>query len=219
MPPLIRKKDIPRELAILPLRNEVLFPAGVLPLAIGRLPTIALVLNALREDALIGVVTQQHADTKAALWSDLFAMGTVSRIVKLVKLGEETYSLVVQGLARFRVLEGLQDVPYLMARAEPAEDTTSKVDAEVEVLVTALKKLGRERIQGIPDMPAEATELVDTITHPGHLADLIAANVDLSVEAKLAVLETVELKPRMRRVLELLTQKESMTPVGPPPRR
>jgi ATP-dependent Lon protease len=137
-------------------------------------------------------------------------MGTVARIVKLLKMGEDNYSLVVQGLARFRVMELVQESPYLKARIEPVDDKTAPDNVEIEALTINLKKLAREVIEMMPELPAAATELVESITHPGHLADLIAANVDVPIEEKQAVLETVDLKARMKLVLELLNRKREI---------
>jgi len=209
-PALINKDDIPQVLPILPLRYSVFFPGGVLPLAVGRQKTIALIKDAVRDDQLIGVVTQRRAEEEDPGASDLYAMGTVARIVKLLKMGEDNYSLVVQGLARFRVLDLVQETPYLKARVEPADDKTSAENVEVEALGINLKKLAREVIELMPELPAAATELVESITHPGHLADLIAANVDVPIEEKQAVLETVDLKARMKLVLELLNRKREI---------
>jgi ATP-dependent Lon protease len=209
-PALINKEDIPQVLPILPLRNSVFFPGGVLPLAVGRQKTIALIKDAVRDEQVIGVVTQRRAEEEDPGAADLYTVGTVARIVKLLKMGEDNYSLVVQGLARFRVLDLVQEAPYLKARIDPVEDRTSVDDVEVEALAINLKKLAREVIELMPELPAAATELVESITHPGHLADLIAANVDVSIEEKQQVLETVDLKARMKLVLELLNRKREI---------
>ncbi|HUB05873.1 MAG TPA: endopeptidase La [Myxococcales bacterium] len=207
---LMSKEEIPQVLPILPLRNSVFFPGGVLPLAVGRAKTIALIKDAVRDDQVIGVVTQRRAEEEDPGAADLHSMGTVARIVKLLKMGEDNYSLVVQGLARFRVLDLVQDQPYLKARVEAVEDQTPVDDVEIEALGINLKKLAREVIELMPELPAAATELVESITHPGHLADLIAANVDVPIEEKQAVLETVGLKARMKLVLELLNRKREI---------
>src|SRR5215831_9773275 len=209
-PGLINKEDIPQVLPILPLRNSVFFPGGVLPLAVGRQKTIALIKDAVRDDQVIGVVTQRRAEEEDPGAADLYSMGTVARIVKLLKMGEDNYSLVVQGLARFRVIELVQETPYLKARIEAVEDRTSAENVEVEALGINLKKLAREVIELMPELPAAATELVESINQPGHLADLIAANVDVPIEEKQAVLETVDLKARMKLVLELLNRKREI---------
>jgi ATP-dependent Lon protease len=209
-PGTINKDDIPQVLPILPLRNSVFFPGGVLPLAVGRQKTIALIKDAVRDDQVIGVVTQRKAEEEDPGATDLYNMGTVARIVKLLKMGEDNYSLVVQGLARFRVMELVQESPYLKARIEPVDDKTAPDNVEIEALTINLKKLAREVIEMMPELPAAATELVESITHPGHLADLIAANVDVPIEEKQAVLETVDLKARMKLVLELLNRKREI---------
>jgi ATP-dependent Lon protease len=209
-PGLIAKEDIPAVLPILPLRNSVFFPGGVLPLAVGRQKTIALIKDAVRDEQVIGVVTQRRAEEEDPGAADLYTVGTVARVVKLLKMGEDNYSLVVQGLARFKVLELVQENPYLKARVDPVEDKTLTDDVEVEALAINLKKLAREVIELMPELPAAATELVESITHPGHLADLIAANVDVPIEEKQQVLETVELKARMKLVLELLNRKREI---------
>src|SRR5271163_2187409 len=136
---LMSKEEIPQVLPILPLRNSVFFPGGVLPLAVGRQKTIALIKDAVRDDQVIGVVTQRKAEEEDPGASDLHAMGTVARIVKLLKMGEDNYSLVVQGLARFRVTELVQQHPYLKARIEPVEDKTAVDEVEVEALGINLK--------------------------------------------------------------------------------
>ncbi|HET6922470.1 MAG TPA: endopeptidase La, partial [Anaeromyxobacteraceae bacterium] len=209
-PALINKEDIPQVLPILPLRNSVFFPGGVLPLAVGRQKTIALIKDAVRDEQVIGVVTQRRAEEEDPGAADLYTVGTVARIVKLLKMGEDNYSLVVQGLARVRVLDLVQEAPYLKARIEAVEDRTPVDDVEVEALAINLKKLAREVIELMPELPAAATELVDSITHPGHLADLIAANVDVPIEEKQQVLETIDLKARMKLVLELLNRKREI---------
>src|SRR5580698_1373640 len=153
-PGTINKEDIPQVLPILPLRNSVFFPGGVLPLAVGRAKTIALIKDAVRDDQVIGVVTQRRAEEEDPGAADLHTMGTVARIVKLLKMGEDNYSLVVQGLARFRVSEITQEQPYLKAKVSPVEDQTATDDVEVEALAINLKKLAREVIELMPELPA-----------------------------------------------------------------
>ena len=114
-PGLIAREDIPAVLPILPLRNSVFVPGGVLPLAVGRQKTIALIKDAVRDEQVIGVVTQRKAEEEDPGASDLYTVGTVARVVKLLKMGEDNYSLVVQGLARFKVLELVQETPVQKA--------------------------------------------------------------------------------------------------------
>src|SRR5258707_3232953 len=144
-PGLINKDDIPQVLPILPLRNSVFFPGGVLPLAVGRQKTIALIKDAVRDDQVIGVVTQRRAEEEDPGAADLYSMGTVGRIVKLLKMGEDNYSLVVQGFARFRVLDLVPEAPYLQAPIATVACKTSAQNVEVEALGINLKKIPRKR--------------------------------------------------------------------------
>ncbi len=203
-------EDVPRELPILPLRNSVFFPGGVLPLAVGRKKTIALIKEAVRDDSLIGVVSQRRAEDEDPSQNDLYSMGTVARIVKLLKMGEDNYSLVVQGLARFNMQEVTQTEPFLRAKIEPIETPADEENVEIQALAINLKKLASEIIELMPEMPAAATELIESITHPGNLADLITANIDVPIEDKQAVLETVDLKSRLKLTMELLNRKREI---------
>src|ERR1700687_1232157 len=159
-PGLTNKDDIPQVSPTLPLRTSVFFPGGVLPLAVGRQKTIALIKDAVRDDQVIGVVTQRKAEEEDPGADDLHTMGTVARIVKLLKMGEDNYSLVVQGLARFRVSELVQEHPYLKARIEPVDDKTPVDEVEIEARGIHLHKLAREVIEMMPELAAAAAERV-----------------------------------------------------------
>ncbi|MDF1562636.1 MAG: endopeptidase La [Deltaproteobacteria bacterium] len=210
-PPANLTADVPEELPILPLRNSVFFPGGVLPLAVGRKKTIALIKEAVRDDSLIGVVSQRRAEDEDPSETDLYTVGTVARIVKLLKMGDDNYSLVVQGLARFRVKSLAQTEPFLKAKIDPVSvDEGAESDVEVQALAINLKKLASEVIDLMPDLPAAATELIESITEPGHLADLIAANIDVPIDEKQTVLETIDVKARMKLVMELLNRKREI---------
>jgi ATP-dependent Lon protease len=203
-------KDIPKVLAILPLRNSVFFPGGVLPLALGVAKTIALVKDAVRNEQVVGVVTQRRAEEQDPGGDDLYRMGTVASIVKMYKVAEDNYSLVIQGLARFRVLTLVEESPYLRARVEVVEDARGVNSIEVEALGISLKKVAFEVIRLMPELPAAATELVESISDPGHLADILAANVDVPIEEKQAVLETLDLEARMNLVLRVFFRKKEI---------
>ncbi len=207
---MVPAEEVPRELPILPLRNSVFFPGGVLPLAVGRKKTIALIKEAVKDDSLIGVVSQRRAEDEDPEQNDLYGMGTVARIVKLLKMGEDNYSLVVQGLARFRMQEITQIDPFLRAKIEPVDMPAEVEDVEVQALAINLKKLASEVIDMMPELPPAATELIESITHPGHLADLITANIDVPIEDKQSVLETVDLKARLKLTMELLNRKREV---------
>ena len=154
LPTLLGQDEIPPVVPILPLRNSVFFPGGVLPLAVGRQKTIALIKDAVRDEQLIGVITQRRAEEEDPTAESLYPIGTIARIVKLLKMGEDNYSLVVQGLARFRLDELIQEEPYLKARVSPVDEEHAAGNVELEALGINLKKLAREVIELTPELPA-----------------------------------------------------------------
>ncbi len=197
---------IPDELPVLTLRNTVLFPGSIVPLGIGRPKTVRLVEESIKENGLVAVVAQRDPDVDDPVPADLYGMGCAARLVKLVKASKDNFSVVVQGLSRVRLSEYTQSLPYLRARISAVEDMTTN-QVEVEALTMSLKKTAREVLRLIPELPPSAAELLERVDDAGVLADLIASNVEATVDEKQGVLETVELVSRMRRVLELLSRQ------------
>lgn len=197
---------IPEELPVLTLRNTVLYPGSIVPLGIGRPKTVRLVEEAIRDNGLVAVVAQRDPDCDDPGASDLFDMGCAASLVKLVKTGKDNFSVVVRGLARIKITEYSQFLPYLKARVASVEETNIN-PVEAEALSMSLKKTAREVLKLIPELPPSAAELLEKVEDPSVLADLIASNVEATIEEKEGVLETAELSARMRKVLEMLTRQ------------
>ncbi|OGQ84960.1 MAG: endopeptidase La [Deltaproteobacteria bacterium RIFOXYA12_FULL_58_15] len=197
---------IPEELPVLTLRNTVLFPGSIVPLGIGRPKTVRLVEESIKDNGLVAVVAQRDPDVDDPVPADLYGLGCAARLVKLVKASKDNFSVVVQGLSRVRLTEYSQSLPYLKARIHAVDDSSTNV-VEVEALTMSLKKTAREVLRLIPELPPSAAELLERVDDAGVLADLIASNVEASVDEKQSVLETFDLVQRMRRVLELLSRQ------------
>ena len=197
---------IPDELPVLTLRNTVLFPGSIVPLGIGRPKTVRLVEEGIKENGLVAVVAQRDPDVDDPVPADLYSLGCAARLVKLVKASKDNFSVVVQGLSRVRLTEYTQSLPYLKARIA-AVDEVSYSPVEVEALTMSLKKTAREVLRLIPELPPSAAELLERVEDPSVLVDLVASNVEATVDEKQLVLETVELVARMRRVLEFLSRQ------------
>ncbi len=194
-------------LPILPLRNSVLFPASVVPINVGRPKSVALIEEAVEgEQPTIGIVSQRKAETEDPGWAELFSVGTAARILKVIKLGHNNYSVVLQGVARFRLSTPVSDDPYLVSRIERIEERPAR-DVEVDALAQNLKETARKVIQLMPNLPREASAILDNIDEPGPLADLVASNLTVSTDEKQTVLEAVDLKDRLRLCLHLLTRQ------------
>lgn len=194
--------DIP----ILPLRNSVFFPGSIMPISVGRPKTLAMVKAVEESGEPIGIVAQKDSGVDDPGADDLFTMGTTGRIVKALKAGDEGFHLVLQGIKRFRVLGLTQTTPYLRARVVEVQDINAD-PLKIEALVMNVKKTAREVVGLMPEIPSGAGQFVEGIDDPGHLADLIAANMDVSVEEKMEVLNLVEVSQRLSNVLELLHRK------------
>jgi len=200
-------------LPILPLRNSVMFPASVVPINVGRDKSIRIIDEiSVAEDQLIGVISQKSADVEDPGWSDLYRMGTVARALKVIKLGVDNYSVVLQGVERFRVVEEVASEPYLRARVETIPDDPVD-DLEIDALATNLKETGRQLIALLPNLPKEAASVLDHVTEPGVLADLVASNLTVEVTEKQAVIEAVEVGLRIRICLKMLTRQLEMLKV------
>jgi ATP-dependent Lon protease len=204
--PEFKPQDLPGELPILPLRNSVFFPGAVMPLTIGRAKTIRLIEDATRENSLLGIVTQRAPEIDDPTPDDLYDIGTAARIIKLARTGKDGFNIVVEGISRFRVEDFTQEEPFFTSKVTPLMDEGTG-DVEVEALALNLKNTAREVIDMLPEIPVMAKQLLEQIQAPGHLADLITANIDATIEEKQEVLEAVHLKVRLKRVLELLSRQ------------
>jgi ATP-dependent Lon protease len=177
-----------------------------MPISVGRPKTLAMVKAVEESGEPIGIVAQKDGSIDDPGPDDLYAMGTTGRIVKALKAGDEGFHLVLQGLKRFRVLGLTQTAPYLRARVVEVKDINAD-PLKIEALVMNVKKTAREVVALMPEIPSGAAQFVEGIDDPGHLADLIAANMDVSVEEKMEVLNLVEVTARLEHVLELLHRK------------
>lgn len=197
---------LPSELPILPLRNSVFFPGAVMPLTIGRAKTIRLIEEATQEKSLLGIVTQRAPEIDDPAADDLYSIGTAARIIKLARTGKDGFNIVVEGVSRFRIDEFTQHDPFFAAKITQLADEGHN-EVEVEALALNLRNTAREVIDMLPEIPVMAKQLLDSIAAPGHLADLITANIDATIEEKQDILEAIHLKKRLVKVLELLNRQ------------
>ncbi|HXS17575.1 MAG TPA: LON peptidase substrate-binding domain-containing protein, partial [Polyangiaceae bacterium] len=199
--------DFGEELAVLPIRNAVLFPGAVAPFDVGRDKSVALVEDVHSQDGpVIAIFAQKDPSTDDPGHGDLHNMGCAARVLKALKHSSGNYSLILQGLTRIKLVEVTQTEPFLKAKVQRVVPT-GKDDVEAEALAMSLRDVAKQVIQLMPELPREAGSLIDSIQAPGALADLVAANLDAPVEEKAQLIETVEVKDRIRKVLRLLTRQ------------
>jgi len=199
--------DIPDTLPILTLRNTVLFPGVVLPITVGRDTSLKLVKDSFGDDRLIGVVAQRSSETENPTPDDLFEYGTVASILKLIKMPDGTKSIVIQGKRRFRVSEYVQIEPYFTARVEPVVEDLSGEDIEIQARIRSIKELAIQIVNLSPNLPSEAAYAIQNIDSPTFLIHFIASNLQIEVEDKQDLLETLPLIDRADLVMDYLNQE------------
>jgi ATP-dependent Lon protease len=214
--PLGEGAPVPEQVPILPLRDTVLFPQSALPLGAGRESSVRLLDDVIRGSRLIGVFTQRDAATEEPQEADLHRTGTLATVHKVLKQPDGTVRLVVQGLHRIRISEVTQVRPYLMARIAPANEIPpSAGDLEVEALARNAGNLFRQVVELSPMLPDELATVVQNVTQPDRLADLIAATLPtLNTEGKQALLETTDVKARLARLVAVLTKEAEVLALG-----
>ncbi len=199
--------EIPEVIPILPLRNSVLFPGSIIPIDVGRRKSVRLVEDAIsKERPVIGILTQKDARTEDPGEDDMYRVGCAARILKVIKLAKDNFSVILQGVTRVTVSSFDGTEPFIAARVEARPDPTT-TDVELDALVMNLKDIAKRVVKLMPELPKEAGALVDSVTEPGHLADLITSNLELEVAEKQEILETYDLKARMRKVLQFLSRQ------------
>ncbi len=199
--------EIPDTLPILPLRNSVLFPGAIIPIDVGRRKSVRLVEDAIaKERPVIGILTQKDARTEDPGSGDLYMVGCAARILKVIKLAKDNFSVILQGVSRFEVSTFDGAEPFLSAKVKSVPDPTSS-DVELDALVMNLKDIAKRVVKLMPELPKEAGALVDSVTEAGHLADLITSHLELELGEKQDVHETFDHKTRTRKVLQFLSRQ------------
>jgi len=206
-PPDTGEIEFGAELPVLPIRNAVLFPAAVAPFDVGREKSVALVEDIENLDQpIIAIVAQRDPSTDDPGQDDLYPVGVAARVLKALKHSSGNYSLILQGLVRIRLEHVVTKEPYIKARVTRLPEVPAE-DVESEALAMSLRDIAKQVIQLMPELPREAGSLIDSIQERGQLADLVAANLDAPVDEKSQLLETLDPKERIRKVLRLLTRQ------------
>jgi ATP-dependent Lon protease len=207
----MNSESVPEVLAILPLRNTVLFPGVVIPITVGRDRSIHLIKDAYKADKIIGVVAQKDSTIEDPNIDDLHPIGTVAHIIKMLRMPDGNTTVIIQGKRRFSVDEVVEHDPYLRARITPLSDKKHSVkEKEFVALIDSLRDLSLQIITQSPNIPTEATFAIKNIESPSFLINFISSNMNADVATKQQLLEMVDMKERATRVLEYLTKELQM---------
>lgn len=198
-------KDMPKTLPILALRNTVLFPGVVLPITVGREKSVKLVKSLTQKTKFLGAVSQMDANIEEPEVKDLFGMGTIARVLKVLEMPDGSTSVILQGLHRFQVLEYITTEPYFIASIQTiVDDPTNDKDKEFEALISSIKDFATKIINLSPNMPQEAAFAIKNIDNHYFLINFICSNIELPAPDKQKLLEQNDLKSRSTLLLELM---------------
>ncbi|ACX83933.1 ATP-dependent protease [Blattabacterium sp. (Periplaneta americana) str. BPLAN] len=199
------KDDIPKQLCILTVRNMVLYSGIVFPIIAGKSGSIQLLQDAYGLDKTVGVLTQKNSGIENLSEKDLYSIGTVAKILKLLKMPDGNTTVILQGKRRFKVSRFIQKDPYFKAEILALEEKKpSCKDKEYLALVESIKEIAIKIIQDNPNIPSEASIAIRNIESPSFLINFVAANMNLATRDKQKLLEYDDLKKRAMETLRFL---------------
>lgn len=198
------QQAIPAELPILPLRNTVLFPGVVIPITVGRDKSIKAVNDAYKADKLIGVIAQKDSTVEEPQVSDLEEIGTVAKIVKLIKMPDGGTTIIIQGRKRFKVEEITTEDPYFKAKIKVLPDENLKGDKDFEAMVGSIKDLAGQIVGLSPNLPSEAAIILKNIENPSFLIHFVSSNLNSDIKEKQRLLVINDIKSRAELLMNLM---------------
>jgi len=201
----MNNEELPASLPILPLRNTVLFPGVVIPISAGRDKSIKLINDANAGDKIIGVVAQQNEEDEDPTKNDIHRIGTVARILRVLKMPDGNITVILQGKKRFEIDAVIEEVPYLRASIkEVAEKRPGKHDTEFLAILDSIKELAIQIIKESPNIPTEATFAIKNIESQSFLINFVSSNMNLTVNEKQNLLAINALKERALETLRFM---------------
>lgn len=204
---------IPAVLPILPVEQFVLFPSMVAPIIVGDEKSKHLIDDALKGNRLVGVLTKKPEAPNIASFENLYSVGTVAKLLRMLKMPDGTVRLLVHGVTRFRVVDAIATEPYLRARIEVLNEVNDQENPETIAMVRNIHRLLARGVE-LTSLPEDLALTAANITNPGRLADLVASNLSLKIPEQIEILELVDVKERLKRVLFLLTREIEYLELG-----
>ena len=199
--------EVPAEIPLLPLRNTVLFPGVVLPITVGRDKSIRAVNDAYKADKLIGVIAQKDSSIEDPEKADLEDVGTVAKIIKLIKMPDGGTTVIIQGKSRFSIESIVSEDPYFRAKINSLIEEEPPKDPDFEAYVANIKEMAAEIIQLSPNIPSEAAIILRNIESPSFLIHFVSGNLNTEIKDKQKLLELNNIRERADLLMQLL-QKE-----------
>ncbi|MHC4437582.1 MAG: endopeptidase La [Planctomycetota bacterium] len=197
---------LPETVGILPIRNAVVYPGTIMPLAVGRKRSKALLADTEPNETIIGLLTQRNPDTDRPDFKNLYSIGTAASVLKVTKLPQGSIHIVVHGITRFKITEKVATKPYLKARIKPLS-TKVRMTKKLQALIVSVRQAANRVIALSPNVPEEASVLLENIENPSALADFLAANLSLDISKKQQLLEELDAAKRLEQISVVLAHQ------------
>lgn len=194
----------PTELPVLALKNTVLFPGIVIPITVGRDKSIKAINEAYENGKIVAVLSQQDSEVEDPSAKDLFQIGTIARILKLLRMPDGTTTAILQGRRRFQLVEMLQEMPFMKGRISLLEYVSAENKLEFEALIASILDLAHQIIELSPNIPSEAMVMLKNISNPSFLMNFISSNLGSKISVKQKILEINDLREKADTILRQL---------------
>src|SRR6266487_3358483 len=211
--PVEGQVEIPPVLPVLPLKETVVFPQAVAPLAIGQERSVKLVDEVVSGNGLVALVTARNTEAEAAGWDDLYEIGTAAIVHKLIRVPDGTLRILVQGVRRIRLDRRISDDPYLVGEFSEVPDEIEE-SRELEALTRNVQNLFGRIIAAVPYLPEELQIAAANVDDPSALSHLVASTMRLKTEEKQQLLETADVAARLRQILAILGRELEVVELG-----
>lgn len=213
IPPQTNDQKIPNDLPILPLRDTVAFPNIVTPLVIAREKSVRLVNDVLAGNRIMGLVAQRDSNIEDPSEYDIYKFGTAASILRMLKFPDGSIRVLMQGLSRIKIMEILETEPYLKAQIRVIRDDY-KETTELEAIKRNVTNQFQRIVTQMPQLPDELQIVSMNTEHPGKLADLVASNLNLSLEEKQEIIELVDIHKRLERLMVFVNREVEVIEMG-----
>ncbi len=207
------KQPIPDELPILPLRGTVIYPTMVIPLLVAREKSIQMINEVLESDRLIGLVAQKNPEDEEPNVEDIYRVGVAAQIIKMIKMPDDSIRIMIEAICRVKVTRFTATEPYFKAAVETVKEIT-RIGIRTDALTRNVKAIFKSIINNSPSLPRELNLIIQNISEPGKLADIIAPSLSLSLQERQEILEIFNVNKRLERLHFLLNREKEIQELG-----
>lgn len=204
------RMEVPDEMSVLAMRNTVLYPGVIIPITIGRDKSIKLIREANKKDKTVVVVAQKNPQVEDPAPEDLYSVGTLAKIIRLMRMPDGSSTVIIQGKRRIRIDEFTQVDPFFKAKVSTLSDDENSEDKEFKAIIDSIRDISQKIINLAPNIPSEAAIALKNIDSSTFLVHFVASNLNISLEEKQDILSATDAKQRATLVLTYVTKELQM---------